>query len=549
MESNKNLQTLSICLIKEKFTSVSHIINDANCKPPISLNIAGASDVMLYLKQGEPHPPKWSSLFEQLLDKNALGYSASVSAVLILKINERYYVLLFGPAGRFLLKDDVCEDRFGLLVALNSVNRDTIRCIDKKSLDSIESQTRVQSSAGASADMFGLNVEQDMLKAIIGTPNEINLGSSMAGTDSLSVSVRMELNDLVDLLLLYKKKYDQDLDDSYYDWVNNINVVKSNSSIIQFLEALLVEKFKNKDYDGLWLSIPEIIPWNPVVGFSYTHGKKSIYPDINLYGFLASIKDKEITLKLLHDVKVSCMDDSHNPVHKSWSAYKCIYAEIDYKNQKYILNDGSWFKVDSDFVEKTNKLFSILPKSNLNLPVYSGGGEGKYNSEVANLQPSNFFLLDDENKIFHGGGKGQIEVCDLLGIDKNLIHVKMYGKSSVLSHLFSQGFVSGQLIQVDSEFRKKIIDKVSPAFKGLLSEQNKPKENEFTITYAIISESIGELYLPFFSRVNLLNTAKILRGFGYKVEMLKIEVDPQFAKTARVKSPKPPKTAKSRKKS
>ncbi len=378
--------------------------------------------------------------------------------------------------------------------------------------------------------MFGLNVEQDMLKAIMGTPNNFVLGSTMAGADSLSVSVRMDLNDLRDILLLYKRNYDQDLDEKYFEWVNNINVVKNNSPIIHELDSILIEKFIKKNYEGLWLSIPEIIPWEFVSGFSYKYGNKSIYPDINLRGFLESVINKDITLKLLHDVKVHCMDDDHNFVYKSWSVYKCLYAEIEFNGSKYILNDGAWFKVNSDFVAKTDNAFKELAKSNLILPNYSGGGEGNYNSSVAAIYSDKYCLLDDKNKIFHGGGYGQIEVCDLLNIDKNLIHVKMYGKSSVLSHLFSQGFVSGQLIQTDPEFRAKIIDKIPEKFKNIFSEKEKPKDKEFTITYAIISDSVGDLYLPFFSRVNLINTAKILKGFGYKVELLKIEVDQEVSK-------------------
>ena len=153
-----------------------------------------------------------------------------------------------------------------------------------------------------------------------------------------------------------------------------------------------------------------------------------------------------------------------------------------------------------------------------------------------------FALLDDKQKIFHGGGHGQVEVCDLFGYDKNLIHIKRYGKSSVFSHLFSQGFVSGQLIQLDSEFREKIMGKLPSDFKPLISVATRPAEWEFTITFGVISEDQGaDLHLPFFSRVNINNTCRILRGYGYKVELLKILVEPGYAKTSKC----PPGKAKS----
>jgi uncharacterized protein (TIGR04141 family) len=420
-----------------------------------------------------------------------------------------------------------------LLVALNSVDKESFRCIDKQSLDTIQSHTRIQSGQETTADQFGLDVEQDMLKAIVGAPKDSRLGSRMTGTDSISVSVRMDLSDLPFLLKSYKEKFEADLSATDYQWVNNISLVKNSTSFVDALDNKLLEKFLKKDYSDLWLAIPEIIPWNTVKGFIYTHGKKILHPDINLDGFLETVEhDQSVTLDMLKSRHVSCADENHDKVFKNWSIYKCTYAEIDHDGQRYILNDGKWYNVNIDFVSRTNADFKKVDVSSLTLPEYCGGGEGHYNAEVCKNQPNVFFLLDDKNKIFHGGGHGQIEVCDLFSVNKQLIHVKIYGKSSVFSHLFSQGFVSGQLLQIDTEFRKKIKDKLTSPYSDLITVNTRPADKEFTIIFAVISDAPGsDLYMPFFSRVNLNNTAKILKGFGYSVEILKIHVNADFAKT------------------
>lgn len=354
----------------------------------------------------------------------------------------------------------------------------------------------------------------------------------MTGTDSLSVSVRMDLSDLSSLLSAYKDKFEKDLDTTDYQWVNNISFVKNKSSVVSELNSKLLQKFTSNDYTNLWLSIPQIINWDSVKGFMYTNGKKIVHPDINLDGFLASVgNDQPMTLELLKTRRVYCADENHNYVYASWSIHKCLNAEIDYDENKYILNDAKWFKISDDFVKKTNDDFGEIDKSSLSLPIYCGGGEGKYNLDTANDLSDQYALLDKE-KIFHGGGHGQVEVCDLLSNKKQLIHVKMYGKSSVFSHLFAQGFVSGQLLQLDSEFRAKVKRKLKAPFDNLIEVDKRPNEKEFTIVYAVISDSEGDdLYLPFFSRVNLNNTARTLKGFGYIVEVLKIHVDDTFAKT------------------
>jgi uncharacterized protein (TIGR04141 family) len=268
----------------------------------------------------------------------------------------------------------------------------------------------------------------------------------------------------------------------------------------------------------------------------YTHGQKVIYPDINLQGFLKTVDDEEqLSADLLDSRRVSCANADHEKVFKSWSVYRCLYAEIDLDERKYILNGGKWFSVDVDFVERTDKAFSKIAVSKINLPAYAGGGEGAYNAAVAAADPDRYVLLDDKNKIMHGGGHGQVEVCDLLSIDRELIHVKHYAKSSVLSHLFAQGFVSGQLIQIDGDFRKKIRQKLKSPFKAFFDADAKPSPDDFTIVFGVISEAKGpKLHLPFFSSVNLNNTAKILSGYGYEVQLLKIDVDDDYAKTAKI---------------
>ncbi|MGA3209249.1 MAG: TIGR04141 family sporadically distributed protein [Syntrophales bacterium] len=533
MKTEKKVNHLNVFLVKETFNQSNQIINQEGCEEPVEIQIPGCGKGHLYIKPKMGHPPKWSSLFAAYLDIRKIGNVSNVSAALLIKVEDRYFVLSFGPGGRFLIRDGICEERFGLLVALNSVDKESFRCIDKQSLDTIQSHTRIQSGYETTSDQFGLDVEQDMLKAIVGTPSDSRIGNRMTGTDSLSVSVRMDLSDLDFLLRSYKEKFDCDLSATDYQWVNNISIVKNSAPIVATLESKLLEKFAQKDYTNLWLSIPEIIQWDLVKGFLFTDGGKTIHPDINLLGFLSTLKDDQpITLDLLKQHQVSCADEDHNKVFKTWPIYKCLYSEIDCEGNKYVLNDGKWFSVNTDFVQKTNADFAKINLSSLVLPEYCGGGEGSYNTAIAEAYPNRFALLDDKNKIFHGGGHGQVEVCDLLSLDKQLIHIKIYGKSTVFSHLFSQGFVSAQLLQLDSEFRKKVKERLNPPFIDLLKIESRPAENEFTVIFAVISDSKGdELYLPFFSRVNLNNTAKMLKGFGYNVELLKIHVNGRYAKT------------------
>ena len=66
----------------------------------------------------------------------------------------------------------------------------------------------------------------------------------------------------------------------------------------------------------------------------------------------------------------------------------------------------------------------------------------------------------DRKTVYHDGYGSQVELCDALVMDGAFIHVKQYGGSSSLSHLFAQERVSAQLIKSDDVFRRKAQDKI-----------------------------------------------------------------------------------------
>jgi uncharacterized protein (TIGR04141 family) len=62
-------------------------------------------------------------------------------------------------------------------------------------------------------------------------------------------------------------------------------------------------------------------------------------------------------------------------------------------------------------------------------------------------------------------------------------------------------------LDLDKEYRARVVAKLSGKFAALIDPENGPKDGEFKNVFAIISESATpSLHLPFFSRVNLNNT-------------------------------------------
>ena len=209
-------------------------------------------------------------------------------------------------------------------------------------------------------------------------------------------------------------------------------------------------------------------------------------------------------------------DEAH-----SWPAFKCLYAEVDVGGKLHVLNNGKWYEVASDFTSQVIRDFEGISESTVHLPHCAARTEGDYNRAVA---AAGGMCCLDNNPIVHGGGHSKIEFCDLLSIDKKIIHVKRYGNSSVLSHLFAQGVVSGELFITDPEFRTKLNAKL-PLDLRLPDPQSRPTADQYEVVYGIISKSQRRIELPFFSKVSLRNARRRLMGYGYKVTMKKITMN------------------------
>jgi uncharacterized protein (TIGR04141 family) len=156
------------------------------------------------------------------------------------------------------------------------------------------------------------------------------------------------------------------------------------------------------------------------------------------------------------------------------------------------------------------------------LPPFGLLNEPEYNSHAAATFPNRFDLMD-RKLIPIGGGRDSVEFCDLFTKDKKLVHVKKYGGSSVLSHLFQQGVVAAESFISDAKFRADVNSKLGDAYK-LSDVDARPNPAEYEICYAVMSGVPGELRIPFFSKVVMKNAVKRLVAFGYRVTKKKIPI-------------------------
>lgn len=530
---------LSIYLIKDEYSDPKDILKDLS-----KLQSQEIDGVGVFYFGKSTGKPKWIKDFfgSSLNDKEELFNSTS-KGILILSVSidsdqERIFAIPFGY-GWTLINQDAYEQRFGLKVVLNVVDSSRLRRIDKKSMTSVLKDTREQlSQVGEVAD-FEFNFDQDLINSIAGkvrTECVELFGVTITGKDSLSVSSKIDISNIKYFL---EECYDKFTSDNYkkdFGWIDQIAEIRDQKVIKELNEELvaeikkLIQDDESKDWTGTWMAVPEIIEWSDVKEFVYRKVGKNYsgYSDIFLGDFLESLSEQEkteLSFDTLKKKEIKCYSASNDNIKYSWTAYKCLNCEIgdDERKKRYLLNSGNWYEIEADFVQEIDNVYrkirNLAPV--LNLPEYRHNNENNYNEDAAK-QNINYCCMDNK-LISYGGGYSKVEFCDLFTSDKKIIHVKHYGGSAVLNHLFSQGVVSGELFLSDIEFRKKVNQKLPQSHK-MTDVPDSPRAAEYQIIFAIISSSKKELEIPFFSKLSLKNAKQRLEAFGYQVALQKINV-------------------------
>jgi len=142
-----------------------------------------------------------------------------VSAVLLVPSARRTFALTFGY-GRSLLQADSWEGGFGLKVTLNAVPPGSIKSIDRTSFDAFAHQTRTQGIRSGELEEFGLDTEQDILRAVTGKPEDEALGDKLSGKDTLVFNARVGVPGLPDFLARYLTEYGSH---AYQKWYSDLD--------------------------------------------------------------------------------------------------------------------------------------------------------------------------------------------------------------------------------------------------------------------------------------------------------------------------------------
>jgi uncharacterized protein (TIGR04141 family) len=512
------LQTLNIFLLKENVTedAALRVANDAR---RYAVRFADGTTGSLYVPPSYSKVPFWHTFLSPAVVDLPEVWTSSASALMIVPRGDTLFAISFGY-GKSLLESGSWEEDFGLKVTLNSVDASKLRSVDRMSFDAIGQHSTIQASREADISEFGLDLEQDMLRAVSGKPRDPSLGARLAGKDSLQVSIKINLDNIPQILERYHTQWRSDEYRARFPWVDQIATIKT-PILIATLNELMLNRISERELDNIWLSIPELIDWAAIDGFAYRDTRHAaIHPDVHLREYLEEVRPRRLDVAFLKRRQVRAVNADGQEV-KSWPLFRCVYAEIEHDESTYVLTNGKWYGIGERFLQRVNAEYNaILEPIALVLPDYEDDCEETYNARVCNERPAEFALMDGKT-IVCDGPRDKVEFCDLYGHNKRLVHVKRYaGSSAPLSHLFAQAFVSATTFRRDGDFRTMANDLLPDAFRPVL---NRPERDEYEVVLGIVSKSRRPLKLPFFSRVNLNSTKERIEDQGFRVAVLKVQ--------------------------
>lgn len=526
-------QRLTVFLLDD-VDSFDDALDDADTNH-VEVRPAAGIDGAFYWTSRPATPPPWVGYLSPVLSEVPQSLrSSSASGLLLLRAAGRFFALTFGY-GRGLLNPAKIVRQFGLRVALNTIDHEQIRSLDTKTFEDMVVSRNTQVSRSTDLPVFGVDVSRDILRAVTGEPRDRGrFGKRVSGSDPVVLTMTTDAIDIPkichDLLTAYSATAYRER----FGWVDDLAVVQDRG-LVDRLDEALADQLRNKDTSSTHLAMPDPIDWADISAFRIAGTQKVEYDDLDLDEYLDQLGAgvQAFTPQLIRNRGVSLQFSRGSDFERRWSLYQCLVSEQRVGAQLYVLIEGRWFEVSSTLSGRVDAFVSRLAAAPMELlPAVRGEHEGDYNRRLADAQSADRICLDAQLLRPEGATSG-LEFCDVLVRDGTLLHVKRKSRSSTLSHLFAQGVVSATTLVGDPEFRTRLkgliasnADDQAARWDALIpGAEETPARERFRVGYVVIANSTrpGNDWLPFFSKLNLMQSAKTLQNLGLQVTLDRVD--------------------------
>lgn len=487
-----------------------------------------------YLGTPTERTPRWAEELDALFPGVAQITNRSNRFVIFLPVAQRWFAVCFGY-GSGVLEWDSVESNFGLRVAARRFAPDDVTEFRSRRIDASARTQSVQVPVGTALKDLGIELEGEFVRKLSGRLETKGLndvdGSVVAG-DSIAFKTSTDLYTVQGILGQMLTNVVNSAAREEFQFVDSLEPLRSSEQISKDLDdrlaaELLQQPASQSNYIThiLEFAPPDEVRIEEVEDIVVVNGNKSAVMELFMIEALrAALNEVGVRrgVTFLKGIRLVARGADGDELSQLLPLRNWLVYEVGDAVSRYVLTLGRWFRLQEEYSSKLNADLKKIQDvtASVNLPdTTAKEHEAPYNSRAAEAPD---LVLMDLVKIKTEDGI-VVEACDLLHRAGNLIHVKRYNGSQTLSHLFSQGAVSAELLNGDPVMKKEFITEVAdrdPSFESTA------KDAPVTVTYAIaITDKYDlPLDLPTFSKVNLRDFAKRLIRMKVKPTLARIRV-------------------------
>lgn len=412
-------------------------------------------------------------------------------AVLLVPVAPWTYGLTWG-AGHHLLDDELIEEGFGLMFGVRRLDSAKVAVMARSALDA--SGRTVQTSIPGGSDLGSFNLEPygEHVNRMAGKADLTGLTYHRDTRKPYRIKVGNSLwapfarfgRDLVNDLKAVSEIVDEPDEDSALRFVAQVRKLDEYHPELPQLEQRLAAGLGGEpDSATLGFAWPAEATHDAEratslqIKYLGLQGSFVVGTDIELDDLISRFAELPATSRIdeLRRARVvACSDeDGLDEVGSQISLRKWITVETTIDRTRYCYHQGEWYRIGEGFVEQIHEQVTALleHKTNLGFPHWTPTGENddehRYCEQVAR-QPGYLCLDKDLARTpFHP----KFELCDLVGPNDELIHIKWLGGAPAASHLFTQALVSAEALRDEREALEQLSDKVTAIDPGRLITQ------------------------------------------------------------------------------
>lgn len=515
-------RNFSIFLLKTGFDAKNALKDEHSLGEPLVEVENLPVGATLYLADNVPTDPWWKSYW----GINCNLQQGLKGAIVFLPVNERCFALTFGHTYHNL-KSEAYEYDFGLRATLNAIDPDKIRATDIFQPENAKRE-RIQSPVASDLTFFDINSDESIVKRLTGAVRSEfqRYFRHVTGANNIRISSKVVASEIKNLCSQLLDIYERDDFKTDFPNIQNITPIKDPSTIQQ-LDLRLLEAFHEQSIN-LVITIPEILEHDRAFHIAYSGvcGPRKIYDSVYIGHYREFLNARDMAVLEICDLKHHRLNikDENGTTRQSFPIYHCLLFDCEYGRDHYHLCDGSWYRIEQDYICKLKEVLDPHFIEHSVLQECNEKREDSFNESIASAN-SDYVCLDKKN--ISPDGQTMVEPCDLYTVNcgaANLIHIKISTRSASLSHLFNQGINSVELLRLDREAREKFNDLLQP-------DQRTPiDDTKFAVTYGIITAKDKRKKsnaLPIFSRISLRRAIQSLKlmAIDCQVVLIKDNVD------------------------